>query len=113
MSAAVQQALAELCAKSALHGEDIADFLSVPPGTVARWLRGEAAPDLTTRALIGQLHFIVDRLAVLFAPNGIRQWLHGAHPALRGERPLDLIRRGRTADVLSAIEALDAHPPPP
>lgn len=109
MSGVVQQALGDLSTKGALHGEDIADALSVTPATVARWMRGEAAPDLATRAVIGQLHFIVDRLAHSFAPAGVRHWLH--EPVIRGQRPLELIRRGRTAEVLAAIETLDLNPP--
>jgi transcriptional regulator with XRE-family HTH domain len=109
MSAAVQQALADVSAKGALHGEDIADALSVAPATVARWMRGEAVPDLATRAVIAQLHFIVDRLAQTLAPDGVRRWLHA--PLTRGQAPVELIRRGRTAEVLAAIETLDLKSP--
>lgn len=112
MSAAVQQALADLDAKSALHGEDIADALSVSPATLARWKRGEAMPDLAKRTAIGQLRFIVDRLALMFTPAEVRRWLNGSQPALKGERPIDLIRCGRTAEVLAAIEALELNSPP-
>ncbi|ALK09045.1 antitoxin Xre/MbcA/ParS toxin-binding domain-containing protein [Blastochloris viridis] len=112
MSTAVQQALADLCSKGVLHGEDVADVLSVAPATVARWLRGEAVPDLPTRAAIGQIHFIVGRLTALFAADEVRHWLNDVQPALKGARPVDLIRGGRTAEVLAAIDALDMRPTP-
>ena len=48
MSTVVQKTLADLRDRGGLHSVDIADILSVAPATVARWMRGEAAPDLGT-----------------------------------------------------------------
>ncbi|NJO53491.1 MAG: hypothetical protein HC829_00420 [Bacteroidales bacterium] len=106
MSAAVQRTLADLRDKGRLHSEDIADILSVAPAMVARWMRGEVAPDLGTRTAIGQLHYIVERLAATRTPQEVASWLHDAHPDFKGSGAMDLIRRGRITDVLAAVERL-------
>ncbi|MGQ1798037.1 antitoxin Xre/MbcA/ParS toxin-binding domain-containing protein [Kocuria oceani] len=32
------------------------------------------------------------------------EWLHGSNDVLDGARPIDLVRRGRTDEVLAALE---------
>ena len=58
--------------------------------------------------MIAELRYVVDRLGDFYTPDEIRLWLHGAHPMLKGERAIDLIRAGRTEEVLAVIESLDA-----
>ena len=72
------------------------------------WSSGRATPDLKTQTVIAELRYVVDRLADFYTPDEMRLWLHAGHPLLNGERAIDLINSGRTADVLSLIENLDA-----
>ena len=58
--------------------------------------------------MIAGLRYVVDRLGDFYTPEETRLWLHANHPMLGGERAIDLIRDGRTEEVLSVIESLDA-----
>jgi hypothetical protein len=82
--------------------------VAASPATVSRSSSGKATPDLKTQTLIAQLRYIVDRPAEFYASEEMRLRLHAAHPML-GERPTDLINKGRTEDVMAAVEALDTN----
>ena len=90
------------------QGKDIANIVAVSPATVSRWTGGKATPDLKTQTMIAGLRYVVDRLGDFYTPEETRLWLHASHPMLGGERAIDLIRDGRTEEVLSVIESLDA-----
>ena len=108
MSTAVTRIIDHLREGGGLQGKDIANIVSVSPATVSRWSSGRATPDLKTQTMIAELRYVVDRLADFYTPDETRIWLHAAHPLLKGERAIDLIKSGRTIDVLSLIENLDA-----
>ena len=108
MSTAVTRIIDHLRADGGLQGKDIANIVSVSPATVSRWSSGRATPDLKTQTIIAELRYVVDRLADFYTPDETRIWLHAAHPLLKGERAIDLINSGRTMQVLSLIENLDA-----
>jgi hypothetical protein len=42
-------------------------------------------------------------LARLYEPETVERWLFGVNPHLRNRRPIDLIRAGRTLEVLAAL----------
>jgi len=108
MSTAVQKILDHLRDDGGLQGKDIANIVAVSPATVSRWSNGKATPDLKTQTVIAELRYVVDRLSEFYTPEETRVWLHASHPMLKGERAIDLINTGRTADVLAVIEALDS-----
>jgi uncharacterized protein (DUF2384 family) len=43
---------------------------------------------------------------VLFEPDDARLWLFAPHPQLNGERPGDLVAKGRQKEVLALIARL-------
>jgi hypothetical protein len=53
------------------------------------------------------LRHVLARLAKLYSPDETNIWLTSRHQLLNGERPLDVIRAGRAAEVLRIIEELD------
>jgi uncharacterized protein (DUF2384 family) len=108
MSTAVSRVLERLKSDGGLQGKDIANIVAVSPATVSRWSSGKATPDLRTQTVIAELRYVVDRLADFYTPDETRLWLHALHPMLDNERAIDLINQGRTEEVLSVIEALDA-----
>lgn len=108
MASAVRRILEHLKDDGGLQGKDIANIVAVSPATVSRWSSGKATPDLKTQTVIAELRYVVDRLSDFYSPEETRLWLHASHPALKGERAIDLIHAGRTEDVLAAIEALDS-----
>lgn len=107
MSAAVVRILEHLRTDGGLQGRDIANIAAVSPATVSRWSSGKATPDIEAQKTIAELRYVVDRLAEFYSPDETRLWLHAAHPMLKGERAIDLIRSGRTSEVLAVIDALD------
>lgn len=108
MPSAVSRILERLRDEGGLQGKDIANILAVSPATVSRWSSGRASPDLHTQTVIAELRYVVDRLSDFYTPDETRLWLHTPHPMLGGERAIDLINAGRTEEVLSVIENLDA-----
>ena len=108
MSTAVSRIIDHLRDDGGLQGKDIANIVSVSPATVSRWSSGRATPALKTQTGIAELRYVVDRLADFYTPDETRLWLHAGHPLLDGERAIDFITSGRTADVLALIENLDA-----
>lgn len=107
MASAVAKLLDDLRDRGGLKGTDVANMTSVSPATVSRWVTGKAFPQPKTQLLISDLRYVVDRLAEFYTPDETRIWLYARHPLLDGERAIDLIHEGRTAEVLSVIEGLD------
>ena len=108
MTTAVARILDDLRQRGGLQGKDIANILGASPPTVSRWSRGAGAPTLHTQTVIAELRYVVERLSDFYAPDETRLWLHARHPLLDGRRAIDLIRDGRTEEVLAVIERLDS-----
>ncbi len=51
---------------------------------------------------------MVDRLSEFYTPDETRTWLHSRNALLNGGRAMNLIREGRTEEVLAAIKRLVA-----
>ncbi len=49
------------------------------------------------------LELVMAHLLRLYPPEAAERWLVGANPSLGERRPVDLIRRGQTCEVLDAI----------
>jgi uncharacterized protein (DUF2384 family) len=58
--------------------------------------------------VISELRHIIGRLVEFYTPEEMRVWLHSRHRLLDGERPIDLIRRGCTDEVIAVVDGLDA-----
>ncbi|SRR6266446_452888 len=108
MSTAVKKIIDVLRDQGGLQGKDLANIVAVSPATVSRWSSGKATPELKTQTIIAELRYVVDRLSEFYTAEETRLWLHTAHPMLNGERAIDVIRAGRTEEVLAIIESLDA-----
>ena len=107
MASAVSKIIEDLRDRGGLKGTDVANIASVSPATVSRWTSGKTFPQPKTQLLISDLRYVVDRLAELYTPDETRIWLYSKHKLLSGERAIDLIHAGRTAEVLRVIEGLD------
>jgi hypothetical protein len=107
MTTAVARIIEELKSRGGLKATDVANIASASPTTVSRWIAGKALPDPQTQLVISDLRYVVDRLAELYAPDEIRLWLYSKHRLLNGERAVDLINRGNSEKVLTAVEGID------
>ncbi|MFQ5740181.1 MAG: hypothetical protein ACE5JX_14335 [Acidobacteriota bacterium] len=84
----------------------LAQALEVDRSRVSRWLRAEA-PDRTNRAKVDALEFVLSRLTDFLEPATARKWLLGVNAHLGNRRAIELLRQGRVADVIAAIEQAD------
>jgi DNA-binding transcriptional regulator YdaS (Cro superfamily) len=85
----------------------LAELLGVSPAQVTRWIKGTGI-DAVNADRVDALEVAMSQLLRLYAPDAAAAWLRGLNPYLRDRRPIDLIRRGQTRDVLDAIQAARA-----
>jgi hypothetical protein len=81
----------------------VAALLAVDRSRISRWLKREQ-PDKANQVKIAGLHYIMTRLLKRFHPETAQKWLEGTNAHLQDQRPIDLIRQNRIAEVAFAIE---------
>jgi uncharacterized protein (DUF2384 family) len=108
MSTAVARTMAHLQNVGGLKGTDIANIVGVSAPTVSRWANEKGSPPLDTQTVLAELRYVVDRLSDFYTPDEARLWLHSKHPLLNQRRAIDLIREGKTEEVLATIDRMDA-----
>ena len=86
---------------------EIADWLGLHRSTVSRWHRPHK-PDLENEIKITFLRLVILRLSALFKEGALQKWLLGTNAFLCHQRPIDLIKQNRFAEVISAIEQEEA-----
>jgi hypothetical protein len=82
----------------------VADLLGVSRSQVTRWLRG-AGIDLANAEKVDLLELVWANLLRLYEPEAALAWLFGINPVLGDRRPIDLVRAGRTEELMRAIRA--------
>lgn len=80
----------------------LADLLGVDPAQVTRWQRGQGI-DTVNAERVDLLELVMAHLLRLYPIEAAQRWLLGMNPSLGDRRPVDLIRRGQTREVLDAI----------
>lgn len=80
----------------------LAEALGVDPAQVTRWVQGGGMGPLN-RARLGMLEVVMSRLAGLYEPAVIEDWLLGANPHLGDRQPLQALGQGEFEAVLGAI----------
>ena len=82
----------------------LADLLGVNRAQVTRWLRG-AGIDPANAEKVDLLEMVWGSLLRLYDREAALAWLFGINPILGDRRPIDLIRAGRTEELMRAIRA--------
>ena len=82
----------------------LADLLGVNRSQVTRWLRGAGIDPLNAEK-IDLLEMVWSGLLRVYERESALSWLFGVNPLLGDRRPIDLIRMGRTEDLMRAIRA--------
>ena len=82
----------------------LADMLGVSRSRVTRWLRG-AGIDPENAERVDLLELVWSNLLRLYEREAALAWLFGLNPVLGDRRPIDLIREGRTEELMRAIRA--------
>ncbi|MGH7564741.1 MAG: antitoxin Xre/MbcA/ParS toxin-binding domain-containing protein [Gemmatimonadota bacterium] len=93
---------------SGITSREIAQLLETTPQTVSRWKAGFSTPQRAKRDRLLTLEWLVDQLGQVYEPDEARLWLFSPHAQLQGERPVDLIVKGRTDEVLALIDQLQS-----
>lgn len=87
-------------------GREVAQLLRTTPETISRWRGGKCEPQPKLRDSLLHLEWLVSELAELYHPQEAHLWLFSPHKQLKGQRPVDLIERGETEQVLQIIAQL-------
>ena len=103
----VVQFIERLQQTGGLKGTDIANFAGVSKATVSRWASGQKSPHPKAQLIMSDLSYVVMRLDEYYSQEEGRAWLYALHPQLDGERAIDLIRSGRTEEVIAILDRLD------
>lgn len=82
----------------------LADLLGVNRSQVTRWLHGAGIDPLNAEK-IDLLELVWGGLLRLYEREAALSWLFGLNPLLGDRRPIDLIRMGRTEDLMRALRA--------
>jgi len=83
---------------------ELADLLGVSRSQVTRWLRGAGIDPLNAEK-VDLLDLVWSSLLRLYEREAALAWLFGINPILGDKRPIDLIRAGRTEELMRAIRA--------
>ena len=82
----------------------LADMLGVSRSQITRWLRG-AGMDPINAEKVDLLELVWSNLLRLYDREAALAWIFGMNPLLGDRRPIDLIRLGRTEELMRAIRA--------
>ena len=82
----------------------LADLLGVNRAQVTRWLRGTGI-DPANAEKVDLLELVWGNLLRLYDRDAALAWLFGINPTLGDRRPIDLIRAGRTEELMRALRA--------
>lgn len=99
----IARKLGTLQEKGAMKAADVADALGIRRETVSRWKQGKAFPQPDAERAVLEMEYVVDLLADLYAPEEARMWLLSRQRLLDDARPVDLITKGRTDEVIQMI----------
>jgi hypothetical protein len=102
----IARKLESLQKKGSIKSVDVANVLQIRPETVSRWNQGKAFPQPEAERALLDLEYVVDQLADLYEPDEARLWLFARQKLLNGEIPAELIRQGRTDEVLKIIRQI-------
>jgi transcriptional regulator with XRE-family HTH domain len=82
----------------------LADLLGVSRSQVTRWLRGAGIDPLNAEK-VDLLELVWSSVLRIYERDAALAWLFGVNPLLGDRRPVDLIRQGRTEELMRAIRA--------
>ena len=82
----------------------LAELLDVSPAQVTRWRRGQGIDEVNAQR-VDLLELVMAQLLRLSSSEAAERWLVGLNPHLGDRRPIDLIRRGRSRELIEAIAA--------
>ena len=85
-------------------GAAVADLLGVSRSRITRWLKGEGIDPLNAER-VDLLELVWAALLRLYDVETAREWLLGVNPSLGDRRPIDLVRAGKTEELMRALRS--------
>ncbi|MDA2921127.1 MbcA/ParS/Xre antitoxin family protein [Desulfobacterota bacterium AH_259_B03_O07] len=86
---------------------ELASALGVDRRTLLRYRRNLSVPSEKVRARMGKIREIRHLMEEVFKGSEAQlEWLYSPVPLLRGQRPIDLMRKGKLDEVLSVLAGL-------
>ena len=82
----------------------LADLLGVSRSQVTRWLRGAGIDPLNAEK-VDLLELVWSSVLRIYDQDAALAWLFAVNPLLGDRRPVDLIRQGRTEELMRAVRA--------
>ena len=82
----------------------LANLLGVSRSRITRWLRGAGIDPLNAER-VDLLELVWSNLLRVYDRDAALAWLFGINPRLGDRRPIDLVRAGRTEELMRAIRA--------
>ena len=82
----------------------LAEMLGVSRSQVTRWLKGAGIDPLNAER-VDLLELVWSNLLRVYAKDAALAWLFGVNPRLGDRRPIDLVRSGRTEELMRATRA--------
>ena len=87
-----------------LNFTEVAEALGVHRQTVFRYRKLESVPSAEVQERLSKFREISYLLSEVFVNKDAQlEWLYGAVPLLRDQRPIDLIRKGEFNKVISVL----------
>jgi RNA polymerase sporulation-specific sigma factor len=90
--------------KSVLAVSDIASVVGVRERQVHHWAVGTHRPQGEAKQRLLELHYVVELLKATMPADAVDAWLSSPHPALDGQSPMRLLRRGEYDSVGRAAQ---------
>jgi transcriptional regulator with XRE-family HTH domain len=97
-------------ARRGLTVGEIGGVTGVSERAVQNWAAGKSKPEGGSRERLLELKYVIEGLADVYEDEGIEIWLHSRQRSLGGQSPLELLKGGRFAEVLDAIDRLAGGP---
>lgn len=93
-------------ARAELDQADLARVLDTNPRTVARWLTRTTDPRPDSRERLLELIAVLEHISQVLQPQAAHDWLLTPNSRLDHYKPVDLLREGKSREVLGAIDAM-------
>jgi hypothetical protein len=84
---------------------ELAGWLGVDRSQLSRYRRGRQRPGGEVGWRLTGLQAVVQALRQVLEADAVADWLLGVNAHLNQRRPLDVLREGRVAEVMNAVEA--------
>jgi hypothetical protein len=88
-----------------LGNNNLASLMGVSPSQPSRWKSGAEVPGTLAAPLLVDLDHVVARLLLVWDESLVTDWLTTANSFLEGARPIDVLARRGSTEVVEAIEA--------